>query len=525
LKSKSHETPDRPNQQSQQENEKGKTVATDQGALWNRDMKQGTAQQPRETFKLLNRSYGTTLVRIGAHHVPRRSLILAASESFLIMLALVVATFFRFVNASVALDYLSHPTNWLRFGLVTAVCQLSLYYNDLYDNRAVGSRGLRLVRAFAAMGIALLVLSLLYYWIPSIRLERGIALIAAAVAVPTLMGWRLSLDKSKVFSHPLERILVLGTGRSGINLAAEILRRPELQYKVVGFLDERGGGETRLFVTPGIIGAVAEVDEVAAREEIDRIVISLGERRGVMPIRQLANLKLQGMPIEDCLSLYERLTGRISLEQLQPSWLIMGDGFRKSQVVRAAKRLNDILFSTLAIILASPLMLAVALAILLEDGAPAIFRQERVGLGGKSFKVIKFRSMRKGSEKAAPSWTADGDPRITRVGAFIRKYRLDELPQLFNILRGEMSVVGPRPEVPYFCELLDKEIPFFNQRHSVRPGLTGWAQVKYQYGATLEQAKTKFEYDLFYIKHLSFMFDLTIILETVKVVLTGRGGK
>jgi sugar transferase (PEP-CTERM system associated) len=502
-------------------------VASEHSIPWDGEMKPGTpaAQPPRETFKLLNRSYGSTLVKIGAHYVPRRSLILAASESVLIMLALVLATGLRFLDVRTVLEYLGHPENWLRFALVTVVCQLSLYYNDLYETRAVSTRGLRLVRAFAAMGVALLVLSLLYYWIPSVRLERGIALWAAAAALPLLVGWRLSLDKSRVFSRPLERILVLGTGNSGVNLAAEILRRPELQYKVVGFLDERGGGEGRLFVTPGIIGSVAEVDEVAAREEVDRIVISLGERRGIMPIRQLATLKLQGMPIEDCLSLYERLTGRISLEQLQPSWLIMGDGFRKSRVVRAAKRITDVLVSSLAIIVSFPVMVAVGLAIMIEDGRPLIFRQERVGLGGKSFKVSKFRSMRKGSENAAPSWTADRDPRITRIGAFIRKCRLDELPQLFNILRGEMSLVGPRPEVPYFCELLEREIPYFNQRHSVRPGLTGWAQVKYQYGATLEQAKTKFEYDLFYIKHLSFMFDLTIILETVKVVFTGKGGK
>jgi len=170
-------------------------------------------------------------------------------------------------------------------------------------------------------------------------------------------------------------------------------------------------------------------------------------------------------------------------------------------------------------------MCAIAVAILLESGSPIFFRQERIGLGGRAFQILKFRSMRQGSEKGRPRWTADGDPRITPVGRFIRKFRLDELPQLLNILRGEMSLVGPRPEVPYFCELLEKEIPFFNQRHVVRPGLTGWAQVKYQYGATLEESKTKFEFDLFYIKHLSLLLDLAIIFETAKVVLWGRGAK
>jgi lipopolysaccharide/colanic/teichoic acid biosynthesis glycosyltransferase len=177
------------------------------------------------------------------------------------------------------------------------------------------------------------------------------------------------------------------------------------------------------------------------------------------------------------------------------------------------------------IALTLPLMLGVAVAILLETGGPVLFKQDRVGLGGRLFKILKFRSMKTGSDKGTPSWTAESDSRITRVGAFIRKFRLDELPQLVNILKGEMSLVGPRPEVPYFCELLEREVPFFNLRHSVRPGLTGWAQVKYQYGASLEQAKTKFEFDLFYIKHLSVLFDLTILLETAKVVLIGKGAK
>jgi lipopolysaccharide/colanic/teichoic acid biosynthesis glycosyltransferase len=171
------------------------------------------------------------------------------------------------------------------------------------------------------------------------------------------------------------------------------------------------------------------------------------------------------------------------------------------------------------------LLLLASAAILLETGRPIFFRQERVGLAGKIFRIFKFRSMKQNSDKGTPSWTADGDPRVTRVGNILRKYRIDELPQLFNVLRGEMSLIGPRPEVPYFCELLEREIPFYNQRHYARPGISGWAQVKYKYGASLEEAKVKFEFDLFYIKHLSVLLDLTIIFETVKVVLLGKGAK
>ncbi len=498
----------------------------DKGILLNGRTGQGaTAAFPADAFKLLNRSYGSTLIKIGAHYVPRRSLILALSESVLFLMALMLATVLRFLDYSVAQDYFSHPQTWLRFASVTLICQAALYYNDLYEVRVASSRGAKLVRALAAMGIALTALSMLYYLFPAIRMERGIAFLAAVLSVVFLVAWRLTLEKARIFSRPLERVLVLGTGQHGISLAGEILRRPELQYKVVGFLDEQGSTMGKTVVTPGIIGAVSQVEEIAARERVDRVVISLAERRGVMPIRQLAALRLQGLPIEEAQSVYERLTGRLPLEQLQPSWLILSDGFRKSRFALAIKRVTDVVVSALLIALALPIMSAVALAILLESGRPVLFKQERLGLGGRRFKILKFRSMTVGSDKDTPSWTADGDSRITRVGAFLRKFRLDELPQLVNILRGEMSLVGPRPEVPYFCELLEREIPFFNLRHSVRPGLTGWAQVKYQYGASLEQAKTKFEFDLFYIKHLSVLFDLTIILETAKVVLIGKGAK
>ncbi|HET6935152.1 MAG TPA: TIGR03013 family XrtA/PEP-CTERM system glycosyltransferase [Candidatus Angelobacter sp.] len=485
-----------------------------------------TVRPAPERFKLLNRHrFGSTLVRIGAHWVPRRSLILALSETVLLIACLVAATFLRFHNVRVGLEYLGQPENWFRFGFMALTCQLSLYYSEVYEVRVASNRALQLVRAMAAMGVAIVALSILYYLLPPIRLERGIAVLASFMSIVTIVAWRLTLDKTKVFSHPLERVLIMGTGQQGMRLAEELLRRPQLQYKIVGFLDEKNGNIGKPLATPGIIGGISEVEEICARENVDRLVISLAERRGVMPIRELATLRLQGLPIEDAQAVYERLTGRVSLDDMHPSWLFLSEGFRKSHFMVAMKRATDILVSSVLIVLTFPVMLLVAAAIWLEDGSPVLFRQERVGLGGRVFRINKFRSMRVSNGTEKPSWTADGDPRITRVGAIIRKFRFDELPQLFNILNGEMSLVGPRPEVPYFCELLDREVPFFNQRHSVRPGLTGWAQIRYIYGASLEQAKTKFEYDLFYIKHLSVLFDLTIIIETAKVVLMGKGAK
>ena len=225
-------------------------------------------------------------------------------------------------------------------------------------------------------------------------------------------------------------------------------------------------------------------------------------------------------------ALYETLTGRILLEHLNPSSLILSDGFRKSPVTLAIKRAMDLTIAILALIVTSPIVLLISVAIWLESGSPVLFRQKRVGLRGREFEMLKFRSMYADPQNSRQaSWTGDSDRRITRVGKFIRRYRIDELPQMINVLLGDMSVVGPRPEQPFFCELLEQEIPYYGQRHCLRPGITGWAQVKYQYGASVEETRVKLEHDLFYVKHLSFMLDIAIILETLKVLASGRGSK
>jgi exopolysaccharide biosynthesis polyprenyl glycosylphosphotransferase len=229
--------------------------------------------------------------------------------------------------------------------------------------------------------------------------------------------------------------------------------------------------------------------------------------------------------VEDAHTLSEQIDGRIRLEYLSPSWMILSEGFRKSAVLLAIKRMLDVFVSLVLVTLTMPIMLIVALAIWLESGGPVLFRQERIGLGGRPFQILKFRSMNHNAEENGPKWAADGDLRVTRVGRIIRKLRLDELPQAVNVLRGEMSFVGPRPERAIFCRMLENETPFYALRYSVRPGITGWAQVKYQYGASIEEAKTKLEYDLFYIKHLSLTLDLAILFETAKVVLWQRGAK
>ncbi len=501
-------------------------MAEKDSTFWqNGEAAPGVASTFSRNFRLIHRNYANTLVEIGGHYFPRKSLLLAASETVLIMVSLVAATGLRFLNYQVVREYLTLPRTWGRFALVTAVCQLALYYNELYHLPTLRNVSTQVVRALRSIGLGMIALAVAYYLVPTARLERGIAVLAAAIAFPAMILLRFTFGKSRSFTYPLERVLMLGTGETGMWLAREIMGRPELQYKVVGFLDENCGKTSGVRVNPGIIGSVSQLEEIVESEQIDRLVISLAERRGVMPIRELTALRVQGLPVEDAHSLYERLTGRIMLEHLRPSWLILSEGFRKSRLLLAFKRLVDMAISTLLLVLTFPLMIGTVIAILLETGRPMFYCQERVGLGGRPFRLWKFRSMRITSGSSTPKWTSDKDPRVTRVGNFIRKYRLDELPQLWNVLRGEMSLIGPRPEIPYYCELLEREIPYFNQRHSVRPGITGWAQVKFQYGASLEDAKTKFEYDLFYIKHLSLLLDMTIILETVKVVVLGKGAR
>jgi sugar transferase (PEP-CTERM system associated) len=412
-----------------------------------------------------------------------------------------------------------------KIGVVTVACWLSLYFNDLYDFQVVHRRADLLAHTMQALGTACLALAVIYFMAPGAILGRGIALMAAPFIFVLLLSWRLSANATNLLARGAERVLVLGTGESGVSLVRHVLGHPEYNMKVVGFLDEKGQNIGKSLVNPRIIGATEDVEEIVAHEKIDRVVLSLKERRGGTPVRELLNLKLAGIRVEDVHSCFERLSGRITLEHLSPSWLILSDGFKKSTVVLAAKRAMDILVSSIILLLVSPLLPIIAIAIYVESGSPIFFRQTRMGYRGRDFQLLKFRSMVQDAEKNGPQWAVQQDSRVTRVGRFLRKTRLDEIPQLFNVFRGEMSLVGPRPERPVFCEMLSEKIPFFNLRHSVRPGLTGWAQVRFRYGANVEDARGKLEFDLFYLKNLSLLVDLAILFETVKVVVLGRGAQ
>ena len=411
-----------------------------------------------------------------------------------------------------------------KVALVTIVCQLCLYYNDFYDLTLVHSNRELIVRLFQAVGAASIVLAALYFTVPALMIGDGIFVSALAVFVVGILGWRLLFNSLTRRLHMEERILVVGTGDAARKVTRHILGQRDFAYRVVGFIDEDASRVGERLVNPGIIGTPADIPRLIAEHHVDRIVVGLTDRRGKLPVDELLHAKMAGVRVEEITATYERMTGKILLDGLRPSWLIFSDGFRVSRLTRWVKRGIDLVLSVLLAIVSAPFMALTAIAIAIESGFPVLYCQERVGENGRRFTLCKFRSMRKDAEAAGrPVWATDGDDRVTRVGRIIRTTRLDELPQLWNVVRGDMSFVGPRPERPFFVAELAKEIPFYQQRHAVKPGITGWAQVKYRYGASIEDATEKLRYDLYYIKHLSVFFDLTIVFDTVKVVLFGKG--
>ena len=449
-------------------------------------------------------------------YVSTRSLTVFTGELLLIFGSVVLAALLQ--------DTPDLAANVWKIVLVTLVCQLCLYYNDFYDLTVVHSSRELIVRLLQAAGAASIVLAALYFVQPDLMIGNGIFVSALFVFLVAILGWRLAFNSVTGSLRLEERMLFVGTGETARKVARQVLDQHDFAYRIIGFIDDDESRIGERIVNPGIVGTPADIERLVAAHQVDRIVVGLSDRRGKLPVEELLRAKMAGVRVEDATTTYERVTGKILLDDLRPSWLIFSDGFRVSRVARLMKRTIDLTLALVMAVAALPLMVMTALLVLIDDGAPVFYRQERVGENGRTFTLAKFRSMRKDAEKGGrPVWAKDGDDRITRIGRFLRKTRLDELPQLWNVIRGDMSFVGPRPERPFFVEQLSAAIPFYQQRHAVKPGLTGWAQVKYRYGSSLEDAMEKLRYDLYYIKHLSVIFDLTIVFDTVKVVLFRKG--
>jgi sugar transferase (PEP-CTERM system associated) len=453
-----------------------------------------------------------------------RTAVLIGVEHVLIVAAVLAAAVLR-LGYTLGTSFTLAGVLW-RASMIAAVLQICLYFSDLYDLRTLLDRRDVFTRLLRALGATSVILALLYYWIPTLIIGRGVFVIASLFVVGLVVGWRIAFEWVSDRLAPAERLLIVGTNNAAVSLAQELFdRRHELGVELVGFVDSDPARVGTSLINPGIIGTVDRIPDIVRERHVDRVVVSLADARGKLSMERLLEMKLNdGVRFDHLASVYEDYTGKIAVENLRPSWLVFSNGFRKSRALSAVKRTGDIILSAIGLILVAPLMVIAAVAMKCTSPGPLFYHQRRVGKDGSVFTIHKLRSMRIDAEQGTGAvWSAEGDPRVTRIGRFLRRTRFDEVPQLWNVLKGDMSFVGPRPERPEFVSQLTKQIPFYGQRHVVRPGLTGWAQVRHSYGSTIDDALQKLQYELFYIKHMSIAFDLFIMLSTIKTVLVRPG--
>jgi exopolysaccharide biosynthesis polyprenyl glycosylphosphotransferase len=451
--------------------------------------------------------------------------ILAILEGLVLSLA-VSATAFAWGHR-LFVDWIDVATMLGQAGAVSLCCITAFYYNDLYDLRVVRSFSLFASRLLQSFGVALMLLGLFYTIVPDAGMTEGAfvsgLLVAAGLLVP-LRAIGYTIMRRRAFA---DRVLVLGTGPLARRVIHEIESRPNFRYAVVGVVDDGTGSEAGDLPYP-VLGPLERLDKIIDDVKPDRLIVALTERRGRMPLAQLLECGTRGILVEDGLRTYEYFTGKLPIESLTPSFLIFSGAFRKSRLQMGLRRVSSFLLAAVGLLLSAPLMAVIAAAIALDSRGPIFFVDRRAGRGGRPFNLVKFRTMHPlppGETSAGSVWDRDDELRVTRVGRFIRKLRLDELPQFWNVLKGDMDLVGPRPEILANVQTMSEEIPYYGLRHSVRPGLTGWAQTRFGYSVSLEQVTEKIRYDLFYIKQMSLWLDLRILVDTVKIMLFGRGAK
>jgi sugar transferase (PEP-CTERM system associated) len=471
------------------------------------------------------------LIRILNAYFPSRTVFLGISEACLVVLSFVCAAFARLGSADAA-AMLGYDHGYLKIFVISAAIIICMFYFDLYDSAVLRIWREVPTRLIQVMGAVCVLLALLYYVYPPLELGRGIFAIGFMLVAVILSFWRrlyLTINGRLQFA---ERVLLLGDGPLAVPLLGELESRQDLGLRVVSHVvptSHNGNGANRESCE-SLRGDCSEIGEelsrAAALHRVNRVVVALGERRGKLPLEPLLALKSHGVHIQDGTDVYEAITGKVPVECLQLGWLLFSPGFRVSRFHSIYKRLSSLVISSVGLVLSLPLLAFVALGIKLTSSGPVLYKQERVGRNGARFDCYKLRTMRADAEAdSGPTWAGDEDPRITPFGRFLRMSRLDEIPQLWNVLKGDMSLVGPRPERPEFVEWFNQEIPHYGLRHTIRPGITGWAQIRYKYGASLEDAKEKLRYDLFYIKNMSPGLDSLIFIQTIKTILWGRGAR
>ncbi|MFW6148005.1 MAG: sugar transferase [Thermodesulfobacteriota bacterium] len=450
-----------------------------------------------------------------------QKLLLVLGDVALILLATYLSPLIRLGHAS---NVLYHYTGATTFTLFLYL--VMLYIFDLYNvNRDFTSRDSALRIAMAVM-IAGFLAAFLFYSLPRWRYGRGIFLIQIITVWLLVLGWRRIFSLVFPGTVAKERILIVGAGRCSTALY-ELLKSRVSPYKVVGFLDDDEAKLQKTVGSPAVLGTTDQLIQIAARRKVKTAIVAITHNRPKRLIHGILEAKLKGINIVEMPMVFEGLTRRVPVEHIHDEWLLFAGGFYliSKEYLQKVKRLIDLAFSTVFLTVSLPVLGIVALAIRLDSKGPIFYKQNRIGKGGSEFSLWKFRSMVANAEEKGVVWAKENDKRVTRVGKVLRLLRIDEIPQLFNVLRGEMSLIGPRPERPEFVKELETQVPYYLVRHTVRPGITGWAQVNYRYGASAEDALRKLEYDLYYIKNMSLLLDLKILLKTIGVVIFGQGAR
>ena len=463
------------------------------------------------------------MIRLLKVFIPAGTLTLFVSEVLLVASAFIFATYIVLeVDPTV---FLLYDGGLSRIALVVISILVGLHLHDLYSQIQVKSRIVLIQQLCMVMGAAFLAQSLIAYLNANLRVPIRVMLVGSGIAVAAIFCWRLLFSAFAFQLVGRDRLLLVGGSPLLEDIAQYIVDHPESGLEIAGYLDDRH--ETGAVLPGGkLLGSMGSLRDIVRTTQPHRIVVGLFERRNRMPVGELLELRFAGNVIEEAANTYERVCGRVCLKEIRPSQLIFSGELGPRPQNLVYQRLSNMIVAVIGIIVAFPLILLTALAVRLSSPGAVLYRQTRVGLDGALFTLYKFRSMRADAELATGAvWARKDDPRVTMVGRIIRRIRFDELPQLYNVLKGEMSIVGPRPERPEFVNALNEQIPYYRQRHCVRPGITGWAQVNYKYGDTLQDTITKLEYDLYYIKNMSMSLDTYVLFDTLKAMLLSRGAQ
>jgi sugar transferase (PEP-CTERM system associated) len=458
------------------------------------------------------------MIKVFNVYYPTRTLLMFVCEALLAGASFAVATTF-ILGVDNSYIRLIYEDGLFKIIGVTLLTMLFSYYFDLYEPQRISERWEGYFRLLLVLGALSFVLAGLILLFPQVDIGDHVLAVGVLILTLFLIAWRRADEWLTGCSTFRERVYVLGHGARASRVVDTLRSRQDAGMSVVGWNERRLDAEHEDNKTFDLISYCKP------KPGIDRVIVAMEERRGCMPIRELLDLRLRGVIIEDDVALLERILGRLPLEGLTPSSFIFTDGFRVKAPQQIVRRLVSFAVAFVALLVCLPMLPVLVLAVRISSPGPVLFRQERVGLRGRPFTIYKFRTMCQHAEVNGAVWATRHDPRITRIGRCMRETRLDEIPQLWNVLRGDMAFVGPRPERPEFVQWLCREIPYYDLRHMIRPGITGWAQVRYRYGATLEETKRKLEYDLYYLKHLSLALDLLILFETAKIIVLRRGAQ